>query len=270
MRQQGEDQNVFRRILKNISIGEVSQEDWKILMERQYSRQGEDTVRQFFGATYLFPFKEQVKECNENHLRRLNRPICYIKAEDNFLSQPDQNADCENLEKELKICIGCKVMLRYNLDINNGLVNGSIGYVEDIVFEIGDCPPHKRPKLILVRFPQSKFSTLVPIAPITKTWHSGLRKLSRKQFPISLAYSLTLHKSQGLTLDKVILNIGSKEQWLGGTYVALSRVRKFEDFLFETSYDYSRFQKIGQSKSFKFLIEELKRLKKLSMDSLCF
>ena len=46
----------------------------------------------------------------------------------------------------------------------------------------------------------------------------------RHQFPISVAYSITIHKSQGLTLQNVVVDIGSSVFSCGQTYVALSRV----------------------------------------------
>lgn len=270
MRQQGSDsdQLFFRELIKNISEGKVTQSNWKTLMERQLSLQSEEIKNQFHGATYLYPLKEDVKNRNLNHLRRLNKPVCLIRAEDNFPSDPNKYEDCENLEKELKISVGSKVMLRHNLDVNKGLVNGSIGYVTDIIFKYGESPPEKQPKIILVHFPNSKCQEPVPITPIKKSWTSGSRTFTRKQFPLILAYSLTLHKSQGLTLDKVILNIGSNEKWLGSTYVAISRVRRLSELCFETSYDYSRFERIGNSQNFRLLTEDLQRLKELGENNL--
>lgn len=49
----------------------------------------------------------------------------------------------------------------------------------------------------------------------------------RKQFPLKVAYALTIHKAQGITVDQAVVDIGSSEYGLGLSYVGLSRVKTF-------------------------------------------
>jgi ATP-dependent DNA helicase PIF1 len=57
-----------------------------------------------------------------------------------------------------------------------------------------------------------------------------------------LAYAITVHKSQGLTLSKAVLNLNQREHCLGLSYVAVSRVNKIlARVLFEVPFDYERF-----------------------------
>lgn len=55
----------------------------------------------------------------------------------------------------------------------------------------------------------------------------------RVQFPLVIAYAITVHKSQASTLEKVVLDIGTKEFVSGLTYVALSRVKSLAGLMFD-------------------------------------
>ena len=52
---------------------------------------------------------------------------------------------------------------------------------------------------------------------------------------------ITVHKSQGLILLQVVLNIDQKEHCLGLSYVAISRVKALDRLMFESPFDFSRF-----------------------------
>ena len=60
-------------------------------------------------------------------------------------------------------------------------------------------------------------------------------------FPLVVAFAITIHKSQGLTLDKVVMDIADKDFTPGLTYVAVSRVRSIRGLLFDREFAFHRF-----------------------------
>ena len=132
-------------------------------------------------------------------------------------------------------------MLKANLWINKGLVNGALGYIRKIIYQPEHSPPINPPDVLMIEFDNyfgPTVDNLVPIPQITKNWFSKSIKCTRKQFPIELAWAITIHKSQGLTLNQAVIDIGEKEMSLGLTYVALSRVKTLKGILFQKSYNF--------------------------------
>ena len=54
-------------------------------------------------------------------------------------------------------------------------------------------------------------------------------------------YTITVYKSQGLTLLQVVLNINQKEHCLGLLYIAVSQVKVLDRLMFKSSFDFSQF-----------------------------
>src|SRR5205085_7101198 len=85
---------------------------------------------------------------------------------------------------------------------------------------------------------------VIPIVPIKCTWESKSRKsCSRLQIPLYLAWAITVHKSQELTLEKAKIDLGSKEFAAGLLFVAVSRVRSLNDVYFK-QFTLERLQRI--------------------------
>ena len=115
------------------------------------------------------------------------------------------------LTKELTICVGARVMLTTNKDVEDKLINGSTG----IVKHIQGLRNNKPSGVIFVQFDnplsgsklkdprlRGELKTCVPILPEVKTFKTSSEIfVTRKQFPLIVAFATTIHKAQGSTLE---------------------------------------------------------------------
>jgi ATP-dependent DNA helicase PIF1 len=66
----------------------------------------------------------------------------------------------------------------------------------------------------------------IPIVPVTARWETQTGKsLAHTQLPLTMAWGITIHKSQGLTLEKVVVDLGHADLTSGLSFVAISRVK---------------------------------------------
>jgi len=106
---------------------------------------------------------------------------------------------------------------------------------------------------------------VIPITPFTARFEYNSQPCSRTQFPLVLAWSLTIHKSQGLTLPKVLVELGPKKRQAGLTFVALSRVKCLKDLAFLNPVSLTRLTSIATLKNTSDRLEEEQRLDTLDI-----
>lgn len=129
----------------------------------------------------------------------------------NLLRDFDKN--CKAL-RCLKLKVGTRVMLLQNIDVAGGLCNGSCGYVSAL---------HE--KSVEVKFDNGTIKELKR-SPFHLHF-KGKKVIERKQIPLMYAYGITIHKSQGLTMDNLYIDM-KRIFSPGQCYVALSRVKSLD------------------------------------------
>ena len=225
----------YTDILDGVRKGFPSKEAIQLLAERVLDKPVIDKFNELRdeGKTpiCLFPTRKACEEVNTQLLATLSTesvalwctdkideaiaPCKWNKRAQERLKQ--MNKDCNmtaGLEEVIHLAVGARVMLRRNLNTEAGLVNGAIG----TVLAIHSC------SRVTV-----KFDNIDEPYDVTrvKTRFCVLKHfyIHRQQFPLILAYAVTIHKSQGLSLDCAIIDLSTQVFGEGMAYVALSRVR---------------------------------------------
>jgi len=129
-------------------------------------------------------------------------------------------------ELELKLKVGSQVMLLNN-DGKRRWVNGTIGKIVEITKDDEDIAVELAAKQI-VHVAKHTWD-ICQLDYNAKTRSLDSKTLgSFRQYPLRLAWAVTIHKGQGKTFDKVIVDIGNGTFTHGQTYVALSRCTSFD------------------------------------------
>jgi ATP-dependent DNA helicase PIF1 len=180
--------------------------------------------------TILYPHRKDVSAENDRRLSELTTPLMCFDAQD-YAPDARQLTSLDGscpAPKQLKLKEGAQVILLVNLDTERGLVNGSRGVVTRFAPNAAGlmCP--------IVRFAASGNEVLVQ-RHVWKVGESGSTLLGRgsaqrTQIPLALAYAMSIHRSQGMTIDAVELSLGHSFE-VGMAYVALSRVRSLDSLV---------------------------------------
>lgn len=211
------------------------------------------------GAVKLYSKKDDVRRMNEREFNRLQSPILGYRCHDHLQRNP-AHEDLASLgerdpedgslialnehrfERRTEMRIGTVVVLLVNL--SDGLVNGSQGVITGFdsspsikeLTETGGEYAQLKHTLIrnfihdgrlkewpVVRFLSGREKTIFPHCMITELGPKEPWSLiSRTQIPLMAAWAMTIHKAQGMTLKRVIVDLADTFE-TGHDYVALSR-----------------------------------------------
>ena len=105
----------------------------------------------------------------------------------------------------------------------------------------------------------------MPISPVDTTRQDGGTQV-RTQLPLSLCWAITMHKSQGQTIEKAVIDLGPKEACTGLTFVCLSRAKRLADLMAKPM-SFDRIGKLGNSDTMKATFREEVRLVDLAQST---
>jgi hypothetical protein len=173
------------------------------------------------GAVWLSPRNAEVDHRNLSELRKIENPSKMYRGQ----LEGQFNSDRLPSPLELVVKCGAQIMFTKN-DTAKRWINGTVGVVKElkgdnIVVELADTKK-------LVDVGRSKWQEY------QYRWNNSTSEIDRNtkgsytQFPLVLAWAVTIHKSQGRTIEKVHLDLGAGAFETGQTYVALSRCRSID------------------------------------------
>jgi ATP-dependent DNA helicase PIF1 len=236
---------VYASILNQIREGKIKRKVNDLLLQYVGRTLDPNLVAE---PTKLFPTRNKVENINNTKMSNLTGEerefnIKYIKDlemtkvdrirrlefnEKDIQVELDFIASNLICDKEMKLKVGSQVMCIVNIQSDSGIeiCNGSQGIV------LSFCE--------MTGAPRVKFNNGIERVMVRHVWASDkIPGIGISQIPLILAWALTIHKSQGATMDAAEIDVGSGIFECGQTYVALSRVKTLNG-LYLTSFDAKR------------------------------
>jgi len=241
----------YINFLERLSEGNCDDDDVRMLSRRNLSRLSQEELAKFSKSIKIANTNDIVSDFNNCELKDSKFPIAKISAKNNckkaFQSSDDKANSLHNI---LYLTNEARVMLRQNINVNIGLVNGATGTVKHIVFE-KDIGPPQLPLFVLVQFDGivgfKSLNGCIPLKPFLSSWYVDSIRCTRIQIPVSLCWACTIYKSQGLTLKLVQIHLADNESQLGSTYVAFSRVPDVQNLILLRSLNIDRLNSVKRN-----------------------
>jgi len=202
----------FIKILNHVRYGSCTD----AMLDKLLSTGSNNVEKLGIVPTRLCTHNEDVELINKAKLDALQGCEKLFNAVDSDAGLSHLLDQATPVATNIKLKVGAQVMLTKNMDVSRGLVNGARGVVAG--FDPG------QQGLPIVRFLSGEKLTVHNEKWGTK--HAGLYVV-RRQLPLKLAWAISIHKSQGMTLDCVEMSLSRVFEY-GQAYVALSRAKSMD------------------------------------------
>ena len=204
----------FQKMLMNLRYGICSDKTFERLSKLK------DNKITDVKPTILYPKNYDVDKINKLEYKKLIDSGAERKTYEIQLPCIKKNKDKAttwfntlDIPESIELCIGSQVVVLANIDQEKGIVNGTRGCVTEL----------KKNSVVIKRVNGTYYDI---------EYHKNVSIEDKEIFichmPLKLAYALTIHKSQGMTLDAVEIDIGGNIFAAGQAYTALSRAQSLK------------------------------------------
>ncbi len=201
-----------------------------IVLNSKYSSAIQDDFNKYI---LLATHNKQVDEINQRELDKINgKEFCYY-------AEIQGKIDVGNIvaPELLLLKVGARVMFLKNDNTSNQFYNGKLGNVIELEDDkiIVKCDDGLEVEVEKMYWENQEYSFDDKKSKVNQNTIGTFL-----QYPLKLAWAITIHKSQGLTFDNVIADLGNSFA-MGQVYVALSRCTSFEGIILKSRISWSNF-----------------------------
>ncbi len=220
---------LFRQMLDRFRTGDQTEQDMKIL-ETRICGQGHEIEEECLdftspGVMAMCSKHNQRNAANIDIQERTlkDKPLHTLKSTDyddagNRISW-DESDEIDQIQgvmpSQIIVRIGAKVCIVRNLDVQNGVVNGTRGYLRSV-----------HPKVLVIEDEHTQ--ELIPVTRVKQKVTLNNKEYLRIQYPIILSWVSTIHRGQGFTVDILHAYLDKNIFACGQAYTALSRVKELK------------------------------------------
>ncbi len=205
----------FLSVLNDMRMGKATDQVQTYLERRRFDL--DDVIE----GTRLYPRRYQADNHNMSQLSQIDEELFTVET---FYQGADQAVArikaMAPIPEVLHLKIGAYVMMRVN-DPKGRFVNGSTGHIRE-----------RTENHLIIELVSNNRIVSLEKSTFQMANAEGTPIATASNFPVNLAYAVTIHKAQGLTVDRAIVDL--RNLWEPGqAYVAASRVKAGQDLFVE-------------------------------------
>lgn len=257
MRQAGPENLPFVEMLSRLRDGRCTQTDYELLNARLLKNVVDDNCKSLWHDAPMIVYSNAIKDAINLQAtlafaRRTGQRVQWYHAVDTYRGQPIEDTAIMDLLDTfpsnktggrigaLPLVLGMPVIITENFDVMGGIVNGSKGILRKVRFRVGD-DDKKYLTSCIVELPDLTADPLPNLPPrfvavlsdeveMKSLRHPNSGRsctLRRRQIPLDAAFAITAHKSQGQTMNRVVVDLNSC-MGTESAYVMVSRCTSLE------------------------------------------